>query len=55
MTEGSPAAKPACVAADPDTGQGGDLIIAIDGLPVASFADINRYLVYATTLARPSR
>ena len=48
VTQGSPAARAGLMAADPYTGQGGDLIIAIDGLPVASFADINRYLVYAT-------
>ncbi|MFW6184408.1 MAG: S1C family serine protease [Chloroflexota bacterium] len=32
--------------ANPDTGSGGDLIIAIDDQSIASFADLNSYLVF---------
>jgi 2-alkenal reductase len=41
----SPAAEAGLVGADPQTGQGGDLIIELDGRPVGNFDDLNAYLV----------
>ncbi|MFP4346427.1 MAG: S1C family serine protease [Anaerolineales bacterium] len=41
----SPAAEAGLVGADPQTGQGGDLIIELDGRPVGNFNDLNTYLV----------
>jgi len=35
-------------AADPTTGEGGDLVVAIDGQPVKDFGDLNSYLVFHT-------
>ena len=37
VTPGSPADQAGLIAADPNTGQGGDLIVAIDGTPVKDF------------------
>ncbi|HBY93469.1 MAG TPA: 2-alkenal reductase, partial [Chloroflexi bacterium] len=48
VTPGSPAAEAGLVAADPDTGRGGDLIIQIDGEAIHNFADLNSYLVFHT-------
>lgn len=48
VTAGSPAAEAGLVAADAQTGQGGDLVIAIDGQPVSDFSDLNSYLVFHT-------
>ncbi|MGC9348422.1 MAG: S1C family serine protease [Anaerolineae bacterium] len=45
VSPGSPAAEAGLVAADPETGRGGDLITAIDGRPIDDFADLNSYLV----------
>ncbi len=44
----SPAAEAGLVAANPQTGQGGDLIVEVDGQPVQTFADLNGYLVFHT-------
>ncbi|MDX1613380.1 MAG: trypsin-like peptidase domain-containing protein [Candidatus Promineifilaceae bacterium] len=41
----TPAAAAGLVAANPATGRGGDLIVAIDGQPIQDFADLNAYLV----------
>jgi 2-alkenal reductase len=49
VTAGSPADDAGLVAANPETGRGGDLIIAIDGQPVNDFADMNAYLVFNTS------
>jgi 2-alkenal reductase len=49
VTPGTPAAEAGLVAADPSTGTGGDLITAIDGVPVDDFADLNSYLVFKTS------
>jgi S1-C subfamily serine protease len=49
---GSPAAQAGLVAADPQTGRGGDLIVAIDGRPVNDFGDLNSYLVFNTTVGQ---
>jgi 2-alkenal reductase len=49
VTEDSPAARAGLVAADPVTGRGGDLIVAINDRPVDNFGDLNGYLVLQTT------
>jgi 2-alkenal reductase len=46
ITPGSPADDAGLIAANPQTGSGGDLVIAIDGQPVNDFADLNAYLVF---------
>ena len=45
---GSPADEAGLVGAGAQMGQGGDLVIAIDGLPIANFSDLNTYLVFET-------
>lgn len=45
VVPGGPADRAGVIPADPRTGRGGDLIIAIDGRPVNSFSDLNAYLV----------
>ncbi len=45
VVEGSPADAAGLIPADPRTGQGGDLIIELDGRPITNFADLNAYLV----------
>jgi S1-C subfamily serine protease len=52
VTPGSPADLAGLISADPNSGQGGDLIIAIDGLPVADFDELNRYLVFSTSVGQ---
>ncbi len=46
IVPGGPAARAGLIAADPRTGRGGDLIIAIDDQPVQTFADLNTYLAF---------
>lgn len=48
VTQGSPADEAGLVAANPNTGRGGDLVTAIDGQPVKDFSDLNAYLVFNT-------
>ncbi|MCB0046524.1 MAG: trypsin-like peptidase domain-containing protein [Caldilineaceae bacterium] len=48
MTSQGPAARAGLIAANPSSGRGGDLIIAIDGWSVNDFGDLNRYLVFNT-------
>jgi 2-alkenal reductase len=48
VTRGGPAARAGLNPADPNSGRGGDLIVAIDGLPIADFQDLNRYLAFGT-------
>ncbi len=50
VTAGSPAAEAGLIAADPNTGRGGDLVIAVDERPVREFSDLNAYLVFNTTV-----
>ncbi len=45
----SPAAEAGLMAANPETGRDGDLIVAIDGQSIQDFADLNGYLVFNTT------
>ena len=52
VTTGSPADKAGLRAANPNTGQGGDLVIAIDGQTINDFADLNSYLVFNTTVGQ---
>jgi serine protease Do len=49
LTPGGPADQAGLIAADPQTGRGGDLIIALDGEPIQEFADLNSYLVFHAT------
>jgi 2-alkenal reductase len=48
VTPGSPADKAGLVAANQQTGQGGDLVTAIDGYEIQDFSDLNTYLVMET-------
>jgi S1-C subfamily serine protease len=48
LLAGGPAAAAGLVAANRDSGRGGDLIVAIDGRPVNDFGDLNSYLVFHT-------
>lgn len=44
----SPAEEAGLIAANLNTGQGGDLVTAIDGQPITNFAELNSYLVFST-------
>jgi S1-C subfamily serine protease len=46
VTPGSPADQAGLVAADPNSGQGGDLVTAINGEPIDDFNDLNSFLVF---------
>lgn len=48
LAAGSPADRAGLRAADPNTGRGGDLVVAIDGRPVRNFDELNYYLVFYT-------
>ncbi len=50
ITEGGPADQAGLIAADLDTGRGGDLIVAIDDEPINDFEDLNSYLVFQTAV-----
>jgi len=52
VTSSSPADKAGLVAANPQTGQGGDLIVDIDGQSIANFSDLNSYLVFHTRVGQ---
>lgn len=52
IAPGSPAEKAGLKAADLNTGKGGDLVVAIDGDPVASFADLNSYLIFEARIGQ---
>ena len=43
-----PAAQAGLIAANPTSGRGGDLIVAIDGRAVNNFQELNSYLVFHT-------
>ena len=45
VLSGSPADDAGLTGADPETGRGGDLIVAIDGRPIDDFSDLNSFLV----------
>jgi S1-C subfamily serine protease len=48
VTSDGPADRAGLIAADPRTGEGGDLIVDIDGRPINDFSDLNSYLVFET-------
>ncbi|MFZ2487151.1 MAG: trypsin-like peptidase domain-containing protein [Anaerolineae bacterium] len=48
ISPGGPADQAGLRQADPNTGRGGDLVVAIDGQPVGDFGDLNSYLVFHT-------
>jgi 2-alkenal reductase len=52
VVAGGPAARAGLIPADPRTGRGGDLIIAIDDQPVQNFADLNSYLAFHTRVGQ---
>lgn len=52
VTSGSPGAAAGLIAANPNTGQGGDLIIALDDWPVNSFNDLNTYLSFHASVGQ---
>jgi 2-alkenal reductase len=52
VTPGSPADSAGLIAANPQTGEGGDLVIDIDGQPINDFSDLNSYLVFHTQVGQ---
>ena len=55
VTPGGPADKAGLIAANAQTGRGGDLIVDIDGQPIEDFSDLNGYLVFHTQVGQPIR
>jgi len=49
---GSPADVAGLIAADPQTGEGGDLVIALDDQVINDFSDLNSYLVYHSAVGQ---
>ena len=52
VTEGSPGDEAGLIAADPNSGRGGDLIVDIDGQPINNFSDLNSYLVFNSSVGQ---
>ena len=52
LTPGGPADNAGLIAANQQTGHGGDLILALDGNPVVDFGDLNSYLVFHTLVGQ---
>jgi 2-alkenal reductase len=52
IVAGGPAGDAGLIAANPNNGRGGDLITAIDGEAIGSFADLNSYLVFHTVVGQ---
>ncbi len=52
VTPGGPGDAAGLIGADFNTGRGGDLIIALDDQPVESFADLNSYLSFDTSVGQ---
>ena len=52
VNSGSPAEQAGLVPANVNTGQGGDLVIEIDGQPIRNFSDLNSYLVFQTSVGQ---
>ncbi len=46
ITPGSPADQAGLIAANPNNGQGGDLVVTIDGQQIQNFSALNSYLVF---------
>ncbi len=52
VATGSPADRAGIIAADPNSGRGGDLIVQIDEQPIIDFSDLNGYLVFNTAVGQ---
>ena len=52
VTAGSPADQAGLISANPSSGRGGDLVVAIDGRPIVDFSDLNSYLVFHTRVGQ---
>ena len=52
LIPGGPAEAAGLIAANPQTGRGGDLIVALDGQPIVDFGDLNSYLVFHTQVGQ---
>ena len=52
VTTGGPADKAGLVGAESGTGEGGDLVIDIDGWPIRGFEDLNSYLFFHTKVGQ---
>lgn len=52
VTPGGPADRAGLIAADPRTGKGGDLLVALNGQPIDNFSDLNSYLVFHTQVGQ---
>jgi len=52
VASGSPADRAGIIAADPNSGRGGDLIVQIDSQPIIDFSDLNGYLVFNTAVGQ---
>jgi 2-alkenal reductase len=52
VVPGGPADQAGLIPANYGNGQGGDLIVAIEGMPVNNFNDMNSYLVFSTTVGQ---
>jgi 2-alkenal reductase len=52
LTSSGPADDAGLIAANRQTGRGGDLIVALDGNPIVDFGDLNSYLVFHTQVGR---
>ena len=52
VTAGSPADQAGLISANPNSGRGGDLVVAIDGRPIVDFSDLNSYLVFHTRVGQ---
>lgn len=50
--EGSPAHQAGIMPANPQSGLGGDLIIALDGQPIRGFGDLNSFLVFQASVGQ---
>lgn len=49
VTPGTPASEAGLIAANAETGLGGDLVIRIDDRPINEFSDLNTYLTFHTS------
>jgi S1-C subfamily serine protease len=52
VTPSSPADNAGLIAANSRTGEGGDLVVEIDGYPINDFSDLNSYLVFHTQVGQ---
>jgi len=52
VISGGPADAAGLIAANPETGRGGDLIVAIDDVAINNFADLNAYLSFNASVGQ---